>query len=334
MSIEENTAVPPWDAEDDEPPSAPPVQAATPFGHIILGMIAGFAAGFFLPRLLGASTELMPALVIAVVAALLGWGAGFLLAFRRATPAWIAGSFLMMLVAALLGANASVTAAKRARHADRLAYASIERGADGQYALPEGIKAGPITEAHLAVLNALQAAAVNRDLRIQALGGDKLLDPVEVLKTPALVRDCDRFRHALALVDATTQSLVSIDSRRAAIPTFIPDPNASVLEEIRVSRIAAHGESIQEFNRQAELEKGRLEASGAICRTLAEARWTAENHMYRFSDDARVADFNSAAERYVSLSMAKDARIKSSVANAGQHNRDMREREMNSPDTQ
>jgi hypothetical protein len=334
MSIEENTAVPPWDSEDDQPPPAPPVQAATPFGHIILGMIAGFAAGFFLPRLLGASTALVPALVIALVAASIGWGVGFLLAFRRAAPAWIGGSFLMMLVAALLGANASVAAAKRARHADRLAYASLVRGADGRYSLPEGIEAGPVTKAQLVVINAMQDAAGSRDRRIQALGGERLLDPVEVLKTPALVRDCDRFLRAVALVDATTQTLVSIDARRAAIPTFIQDPGASVLEAIRVAHIAAHAQAIKDFNWQAEVEKGRLEASGTLCHILAESRWTAESHTYRFSDDARVVDFNSAAERYVALGMAKDARIRSSVGQIEQHSSDMRESETNFPDTQ
>jgi len=322
MTEEFGTPVPPWDKEDEPP--APPHIPTTPFAAIIGGMILLFALGFFMPNMARFPTDLGSVETLTIAVTIVLWLVGFVLIFRRATTGWIAGSFFLILLAAMLGTNAGVTRAKRERQADNLAFASIERRPDGSFGLPDGVEPGPMTRDALAHANQVVAIARDSEDKIAALGIHRLTNADEVTRDPELLRDCDRFPRAKAIVDDAAIKLTATHAKfRIPIPGNGLDDGERLAfqtqEAARDARVAA------KLKAQTANYHDLLNISGEMCRILATTQWQDVDGAYRFTNRADMLRFDDYQSRRADLEAWAEQSIQASMQQIEDTKRRMRD---------
>lgn len=322
MTEEFGTPVPPWDKEDEPP--APPHIPTTPFAAIIGGMVLLFALGFFMPNMARFPTELGSVETLTIAVTIILWLVGFVLIFRRATTGWIAGSFFLIMLAAMLGTNAGVTIAKRKMRADNLAFASIERRPDGSFGLPDGVEPGPMTRDALAHANEVIAIARASADKIAALGMDRLNNADEVTRDPELLRNCDRFPRAKAIVD---DAAIKLTAARAKFR--IPMPGNRLDDEERLAfqtqETARDARAAAKLKAQTAAYREQLDISGEMCRILATTQWQDVDGAYRFTNRADMLRFDDYQSQRADLESSAQQSMRDSMQRIEDIKREVRE---------
>ncbi|MDB5680135.1 hypothetical protein [Sphingomonas bacterium] len=275
-----------WERDLTRPDGFPLV--ATLAGSVAIILAAFFAFNFLTIDVIG---HVAAVLGVAILVAAVVFAGTWLLTLRHATLGWnvIAGGafagIALMCVVVVLAIDAAGT------QADARTVRLIKINAQGEPALPPGVKGGPITAAAMDFLRQALVERHSRENFTRGLGLDRLANASAILREPDLVRDCGRFARSAPRIDEMDRALLAkAQAFRARLGAIVKD--AGMREALLKGFDDSVGSGSADMRDTNRLTHNLFDQAGPLCTLLSARRWKPMGSMFMFTSAGDLAAFN------------------------------------------